>query len=377
LNGRSLGLYVLVEGFNKQFLKRHFSKADNNLYDGGFLKDIDKELAVNNGDNPKDQSDRVVLLEASREKDLDKRAERLRQVLDLERFITFIALDVMLWNWDGYAQNRNNWRLYRDPANNKMVFIPHGLDQMFWKPEGSILPSIQGLVAKAVLSIPEFRTRYFERMKELRATVLLPESITNRAHAITAKLKDALNKEDKEVAREQEKALAKLCDAIMKRAASIDQQLAEPIRPVEFNQSGEVLLAKWQSKADFGRPSMERDAVANNAPQILRIGTSAGSSIGTWRTKVWLDPGRYRLQGRVKVTDIVPDIGDTRGGAGLRLQRARPEDYILGTSDWKTVEHEFSVDDLISEVQILCEFRGASGQALFDSVKLTRFGPTQ
>src|SRR5690349_9136147 len=35
LNGRSLGLYVLVEGFNKQFLSRYFKDVSGNLYDGG------------------------------------------------------------------------------------------------------------------------------------------------------------------------------------------------------------------------------------------------------------------------------------------------------------------------------------------------------
>src|SRR6266478_710605 len=40
LNGRKLGLFVLVEGWNRQFLKRHFSNPNGNLYDGGFGGDI-------------------------------------------------------------------------------------------------------------------------------------------------------------------------------------------------------------------------------------------------------------------------------------------------------------------------------------------------
>src|SRR6185503_18500192 len=137
--------------------------------------DVDAELALNSGENPKDQSDRTALVEAAREPDLKKRIGRLEQTLDLDRFITYIALDVMLWDWDGYAQNRNNWRLYHDPSTGKMTFMPHGLDQMFWKPEGSLLPRMQGMVAKAVLQVPELRARYFERIKELRAKVFLPD----------------------------------------------------------------------------------------------------------------------------------------------------------------------------------------------------------
>lgn len=35
LNGRDLGFYVLVEGYDKRFLKRHFTSTRGNLYDGG------------------------------------------------------------------------------------------------------------------------------------------------------------------------------------------------------------------------------------------------------------------------------------------------------------------------------------------------------
>jgi hypothetical protein len=34
LNGRNLGLYVLVEEFDKTFLGRHFSNPNGNCYDG-------------------------------------------------------------------------------------------------------------------------------------------------------------------------------------------------------------------------------------------------------------------------------------------------------------------------------------------------------
>ena len=38
LNGRKVGFYVLKEGFDKTFLRRHFKDANGNLYDGGFLQ---------------------------------------------------------------------------------------------------------------------------------------------------------------------------------------------------------------------------------------------------------------------------------------------------------------------------------------------------
>src|SRR5258708_3935518 len=55
LNGRALGLFVLLEGWNKQFLKRHFRNPDGNLYDGGIGRDI-TWLMDASGDHPDDRT---------------------------------------------------------------------------------------------------------------------------------------------------------------------------------------------------------------------------------------------------------------------------------------------------------------------------------
>jgi hypothetical protein len=377
LNGRDLGLYVLTEGWDKQFLKQHFKKTGGNLYDGGFLKDVNVELTVNSGDDPKNQSDRVALAEAAKEPNLTNRLARLEKVLDMNRFLTFIALDVMLWDWDGYAQNRNNWRLYHDLDKDKMVFMPHGMDQMFWKPEGSILPAMEGLVAKAALEIPEVRQHYFERMKELRASVFKPNVMTNRVHEISAKFAGVLREKYPDVAKDQQKAQADLCDAIRRRAISLDHQLAHPIEPAHFDQSGFARLSDWESKVDFGFPQLTKSA-GQGSGGSLEAGTEKGSSIGSWRSRIWLEKGKYEVTGRVKTTAIVPDPGDPRAGAGFRLARAKPEKYALGDSDWHDVNYEFTVSDVLSEAEIVCEFRGAQGHALFDlgSLRLKKVSST-
>ena len=41
---RKMGLYVVKEGFDTYFLKRHFGTAAGTLYDGGFLQEIDQKL---------------------------------------------------------------------------------------------------------------------------------------------------------------------------------------------------------------------------------------------------------------------------------------------------------------------------------------------
>jgi hypothetical protein len=136
--------------------------------------------------------------------------------------------------------------------------------------------------------------------------------------------------------------------------------------------SGAATLTQWESKSDFGRPKASREP--DNGKETLHLETSSGSSIGTWRSKVSLEQGRYKVEGKVKTRGLVPDLADTPGGAGLRLAGKASNKYVKSTSDWTPVENEFSIDDPVAEVQILCEFRGAEGEAWLDlqSIRLLR-----
>ena len=48
LNGRDLGLYVVIEAMNKDFLKRQFGSGEGNLYEA-YLQDIYGSLELDNG----------------------------------------------------------------------------------------------------------------------------------------------------------------------------------------------------------------------------------------------------------------------------------------------------------------------------------------
>lgn len=376
LNGRDLGLYVLVEGWDKEFLKRHFKDASGNLYDGGFIQDVTDSLNTNGGDG-KDQSDRRALAEAAQDPNLTNRLARLEAVLDVDRFLTFMALDVMLWNWDGYAMNRNNWRLFHDRTSGKMVFMPHGMDQMLWKPGASLLPPIKGLVAQSFIEIPELRQRYFERIRRLRSTVFNVESMTQRVREIADRVGPVLAQTDPVAAIRYPTVVSDFCQAIVRRGQSLDEQLARSFEPAVFDATGFAHLNGWQSKRIFGKPRFS--PTANPTQEPVQIDSPEGSSIGTWRSGIWLERGQYQVTGRVKTQGLQMDPGDTRGGAGIRVENARFDRPVLGDSEWKTVDLEFQVSELLSEVQVVCEFRGSSGSAWFDlnSMRIKRIAPAK
>ena len=103
-------------------------------------KEVGKELA--------DSSKQVEA--AAKESDPVTRLKKLSALLDVDRFISFAATEVFAVHHDGYTMDRNNYRIYNDPGTNQMVFIPHGFDQLFGKPDAPILPQWKGIVAKAI-----------------------------------------------------------------------------------------------------------------------------------------------------------------------------------------------------------------------------------
>ena len=368
LNGRPLGLYVLVEGWNKQFLKRYFKNPNGNLYDSGFIKDINESLEKTSGPDPKDQSDLKTLVAAASEPDLTNRLTRLEKVLDLDQFMTSFALQIMMWNWDGYVMNINNYRIYHDPDSGRLVILPHGLDQMFWKPDGLIFPRMRGMLARAVVQIPEGRRRYLERMSQLLTNVYKVEAITNRVVQQAARIRTTLLAHNPQAAKNHERLVAQLCERIALRARSLEQQLGAPTKAIRFDKSGVARLSDWKPKTDFGAPDFAEMA-GPDRNVWFHISAPNGSSVGSWRTRVYLETGRYRVEGKIKTRGVVSDPGDPRFGVGLRISNQRFAQKLSGTNEWTNVAYEFDIPEA-GEVELVCELRAAKGEAWFDASSL-------
>ena len=186
LNGRRLGLHVLVEGVNKQFLKRYFAQAGGNVYEGHSQQDVNQRMRTNSGDTPKEQSRLAALAAAARLPDLAARRVALERTLDVERFISFMAVEVITAHWDGYCLGRNNFRIFHDTGADRMVFLPQGLDQTFQRKEIAAVPGMSGLVAKAVLEVPEFKKRFRAREAQLLTNTFQAEPWVRRLREVAA-----------------------------------------------------------------------------------------------------------------------------------------------------------------------------------------------
>jgi len=101
LNDRDLGLYVVIEAMNKDFLKRHFGRGKGNLYEG-YLQDITGRIEQDSGEDLT-REDLRALAEACVIPDAAERWERLNEILDVDRFVSFVAMEMLTTHWHGYA----------------------------------------------------------------------------------------------------------------------------------------------------------------------------------------------------------------------------------------------------------------------------------
>ena len=229
LNGKKLGLYAFKEGYDNGFLLKHFGGKDGTIYDGGFVQDIDQPKTVTTG--PKDaksQADLKPLLEAARLPDQTKRFREMGKILDTDQFLTYVALDVILVNWDGYPRHYNNYRVHYDPAKKRVTFIPSGLDQMLGDANATLSPGFEGVVAHAILETPEGRAGYFAKASGLMKNVYKPDQIAKRIDELGAKLRPAVKAEVGDGAeRELAASLDRLKASVKQRAEAVERQLKE------------------------------------------------------------------------------------------------------------------------------------------------------
>jgi spore coat protein CotH len=222
INGRDQGLYVLAEAVNQNFLARYFKKPKGNLYEGANA-DVNEKLEQDAGE-ARDQADVKNLARAAQESDPGQRWKKLATVLDLDRFISFAAAEAFAWHHRGYALARDNYRLYADPASNQLVFIPHGLDQLFGKVNGPITNEWKGLVARAVLDTPEGQRKYRERLAQLLAGPWKTETLHARLNELAARARPGLGKDAAGV-KAFDAAVAQLKERIAGRVKAVDAQL--------------------------------------------------------------------------------------------------------------------------------------------------------
>lgn len=175
VNGQDLGVFTNVEPIKKPFLARAFGDDDGNHYEaqtadfGTWLSDR-FEKKTNEKEN--DRTDLQAVTDALALPD-DQMMNVLPQLVDVDEFIRFWAVETLLGAWDSATGNANNFHIYRNPGDGLFHFIPWGADTAFrgahpLKPLTGVLYRNFSL-ADRLFNMPEYRARYLAELESLLA----------------------------------------------------------------------------------------------------------------------------------------------------------------------------------------------------------------
>ena len=166
VNGKYLGIYSNVESIKRPFLERTFGDGSGGLFEGtvtDFYGDWVRKFEKKNKQANYDHLYEISKLLEVDDVDLDQ----LEQVLDVEAFVRFWAMESLIGFWDGYCNNQNNFFIYRNPSNARFYFIPWGTDSAFSEmmplPPYRIRPrSVHGqaVLPNKLYRIPEIQELY-------------------------------------------------------------------------------------------------------------------------------------------------------------------------------------------------------------------------
>ncbi len=173
MNGQDLGIYTNVENVKKHFLRRNFDNDEGNLYEGqvadfGEFTSENFELKTNKDRN--DRSDLNTVVEALAADD-ENMPGLLEQVIDLDEFISFWAMEAISGHWDGATGNANNYLIYHDPTTDLFHFIPWGTDGAM-ELTHKLAPGTGPLyrytrIPSRLYNIPAYREMYHNRILQL------------------------------------------------------------------------------------------------------------------------------------------------------------------------------------------------------------------
>jgi hypothetical protein len=371
LNGRDLGLCVVNEAVNRRFLKRYFANPDGRLYEGAF-RDVNVRLEQDSGP-PGSSRELAALAAAAAIKDRSARAAALAELLDVEQFLNYLAVEMIVANWDGYAINQNNYRIYHDPASGRFVFIPHGLDHAIFETGLSLIPPRKALLTRALLDTPAERDAFRQRAARLLPKVYDPAMLEARFGASIARIQQGGTAEEAEWI---EQRAAIVLRHVRERGARLREQIEGTRRqPVEFNAPGTAVLEGWLPKPDWNCSPVEKQTL--NGKSLLALTATNRFCFSSWRRAAWLPPGRYRLEGLAATAGVQGLPSMTGSGAGVRVLGTMRGSGLTGSSDWTPVQHEFTVQEGCEYVELIAELRAYAGQAMFDlgKFRLTKVQP--
>ena len=127
----------------------------------------------------------------------------LERKFDVDSWLRYAALDVLMGNWDGYIYNKNNYYLQLDYQTGQFHYLPYDLDNtlgidwvgqnwttrnvMSWGPSNETRPLFNRL-----LQVPLYSARYQNYIREYAQGIFSPSVISQKAAEMIALIAPAV-----------------------------------------------------------------------------------------------------------------------------------------------------------------------------------------
>ena len=210
INDEYWGLYILGEIVNGDFLTNHFGKGNDggNLYKatdpGANLAYAGEDPAAyqtlfskESNETANDWTDLIELARVFNQTPIADLPAKLDSLIDVDSFLTALALDNMTVNLDSYVGMAQNYYLYRRPSDQKWVWI-------VWDPSLAFGALAQGLsvqqmknlplewvqstatrpIASKLWQVPAYLQRYRTIYRNMVDKVMVPSQVVSRMNAL-------------------------------------------------------------------------------------------------------------------------------------------------------------------------------------------------
>lgn len=196
MNDEYMGVYLMIEQIDDEFVDKRFGKEVGWLYKCYYSATLENDSRIND-DN---------LYESKMNEETDTRQElkhfvevlnnasganfktEISQILKVDRFLRYLAVEAIIGHWDGYSYLCNNYYFYYDEDEGQFEFIAYDTDNTWgidWVDRDWATRDLSHFyrhdhprpLTSRILSVPEYRDRYYLYLWELFDTYFTQEAL--------------------------------------------------------------------------------------------------------------------------------------------------------------------------------------------------------
>ncbi len=249
-NGKYIGLYTLVEQVDAGFIKDKFSSNKGVLVKKSGLDSIPYKIKLGSG-----QIDDIVHMNARITSiPVDVLDTEIGQYLDVDRFLSLMAVEVLIQARDDILDADKDYYIYRERTDGALSIIPWDLNICFYlredQPGYKIIPERNGQIAfKHLLKNEKLRRLYFNKLCQILRNNYTEERLLTLIDRYEKLIREAVAEDPFVSTTEQIRDVKRIIKA---RIQSVSGQLEEEgvrcdLAPLE---KGQLVINEFVASAD-------------------------------------------------------------------------------------------------------------------------------